>query len=662
MRTTRTLLLALATVPALFGQAKPAPSKKDTGADWPMFNRDLSGTRFSPLTQINSTNVSNLKQAWTYKFNRPGKPIKGDSPSELYQEITPIVVNGVLYMPSGDRIVALEPETGKELWVYELPEGLASFRGVAYWPGDKQNPPRLIFTTGHKMTALNAKTGKVDPGFGKEGSVPLEVAYDGAPIIYKNMLLIGTNFYGPGDRHINPALDQAGGQIPEQHGYDVRTGKELWTFHTLPHPGELGYDTWANGSSANRTGNNVWAFSLTLDEARGILYMPVSGPGANFYGGDRPGANLFGNTLVAVDAETGKYKWHFQAIHHELWDYNLPPAPSLIDIVKDGKKIPALAQVTKSGFMYILDRTTGVPVFGVKETPVDKSNVPGEVSYPTQPIPIKPPPISRVSMTREDIVTAADTTPEHAKACQELWDKYGGLHNAGPFTTFVYHPEGATNTQPSIVFPGATGGANWGGTAVDPKLGYVFVNTHDGPLTGWMEKNPKYDPKNPNGLVEYIRAGPAGLGAFNAQVRDAQGRLIGSWPCYRPPWGRLIAVNANTGDFAWSVPLGLTETLPEGKQNTGTNNLAGPMATAGGLVFIGSTTDSRFRAFDSKTGKELWTQKLEYTATAVPMTFLGKNGKQYVAIVAASGGTGGGGRGGAAPANQNQGLMVFALP
>ncbi len=325
------------------------------------------------------------------------------------------------------------------------------------------------------------------------------------------------------------------------------------------------------------------------------------------------------------------------------------------------RKIPALAQVTKSGFMYILDRTNGHPVFGVTETPVDKSNVPGEVSYPTQPIPVKPPPISRVSMTRNDIVTAADTTPEHAKACLELWDKFGGLHNAGAFTTFPFHPAGATDTQPAIVFPGATGGANWGGTAVDPKLGYVFVNTKDSPLTGWMEKNPKYDPANPNGLREYIRSGPAGLGAFNAQVRDAQGRLIGSWPCYKPPWGRLIAVNAQTGDFAWSVPLGITDSLArEGKQNTGIANTAGPMATAGGLVFIRYYQrqplprirfEDRQGTVDSKTGV--------HTATAVPMTFLGKNGKQYVAIVAASGGAGGG-RGGAG--GGNQGLVVFSLP
>jgi glucose dehydrogenase len=638
-------------------------------ADWPMFNRDLAGTRYSPLTQINTANVGKLAKAWSYAFERAGKTISGDSPFELYQEITPIVVNGVMYLPSGDRVVALEPETGKEIWTYEVKGGLASFRGVAYWPGDKDNPPRIIFTTARKMMALNARTGKVDPGFGNEGEVPLEVPYDGAPTIYKNMLLVGTNFYGPGERHIGPQLERAGGQIPEAHGYDVRTGKELWTFHTFPHPGEVGNDTWGKDlqggdSWKNRTGNNVWAFALTVDEAHGIVYEPVSGPGANFWGGDRPGANLFGNTLVALDAATGKLKWYFQTVRHELWDYNLPPAPGLIEVVRNGKKIPALAQVGKSGYMFILDRLTGKPVYGVEERPVAKSNVPGEASFPTQPFPVKPPPISRVSFSRDDIVTADDTTPEHAKACQELYDKFGGLYNAGPFTPLPYHAKGAQTqaeapikgaSQAGIIFPGATGGANWGGTASDPKLGYIFVNTHDNPLVGWMEDNPKYTLGNPEGLVPYIRTSPPGIGFFNAAVHDASGRTVGNWPCFKPPWGRLIAVNANTGDFAWNVPLGVTDSLPEGKRNTGTQNTGGPITTAGGLVFIGATNDNRFRAFDSKNGKELWTYKLDYTATAIPITYQGKNGKQYVAIVAAAGGTGRG-------ATTGKGLFVFALP
>jgi quinoprotein glucose dehydrogenase len=641
----RTLTLLVIPV-LLFAQ------KAGSDGDWPMFLHDLAGTRYSPLSQINASNVVGLKQAWFYGFNREGKKIKGLSPTELFQEITPIVVDGVMYLPAGDRVVALEPETGKELWTYELNDNLASFRGVGYWPGDRNNPARIIFTTARKMVALNANTGKVDPGFGREGEVPLTVAYDGAPAIYKNILLIGTNFYGPGERHINPALDQAGGQLGDVHGYDGRTGKQLWEFHTIARPGEPGNETWLKPDSwKNRTGNNVWAFALTVDEERGILYLPVSGPGANFYGGDRPGANLFGNTLVAVDAQTGKLKWYFQTVRHELWDYNLPPAPSLIDITKDGKKIPALVQVGKSGYMFILDRVTGKPVFGVEDRPVAQGDVPGEWYAPTQPFPLKPPPISRVSFTKDDLVTAADTTPDHAKACQELWDNVGGLYNGGPFTPFLFHEEGKSS-KPSIVFPGFTGGANWGGTAIDPKLGYIFVNTKDAPAVGWMEKNPKYTPDNTEGLEPYIRTGPRGIGQFSAAVRDPNGKSLGTLPCFKPPWGRMIAVNAATGDFAWEVPLGISEILPAEKQHTGISNTAGAIATAGGLVFVGSTSDSRFRAFDSKTGKELWVTKLDHTATANPMTYRSKNGKQYVAIVAAAGGG----------SQTTRGLVVFALP
>ena len=630
-----------------------------------MYAHDLKGTKFSPLKQINTQNVAQLKQAWFYRFNRDGKPtISGPSGSELYQEVTPIVVNGIMYTPSGDRVVALEPETGKELWSYELADGLASFRGVAYWPGDGNNPPRIIFTSLKRMVGLNAKSGKLDPGFGKEGMVPLDVTYAGAPTIVGNMLFLGTNFYGPGMTHIGPQLDQRGGQIPIQHAYDVRTGKELWSFHTFPAKGEVGYDTWRPGDELNRTGNNVWAFALTVDEKNGLLYLPVSGPGANYYGGDRPGANLFGNTLVAVDMKTGKYKWHYQFVHHELWDYNLPPSPSLIDIQKDGKTIQALAQVGKHGYMFILDRVTGKPIFDVKETPVTKSLVPKEVSFPTQPIPVKPPPIARVSMTRDDVVRPEDTTPEHSKACLELWDK-NRYYNDGPYTSYTYHEDG-DDARPAIIFPGTTGGANWGGTAVDPNLGYIFVNTKEAPMIGWLSKNAKYNPADPQGQVEFT-VGRSTAGNFSAPILDKDGKSRGTAPCFRGPWGRLIAVNAKTGDFAWEVPLGLNTAMPEGKQNAGSSNSAGGIATGGGLFFIsGGTSDKLFRAYDSRTGKQLWQVELPYVATAMPMTYQGKDGKQYVAIVAASGGAGGGGRGAAkgkeAEQVNNHGLYVFALP
>jgi glucose dehydrogenase len=636
----RAIFIALLLILPVYGQT-----------DWPMYNHDLAGTRFSPLKQINASNVAKLTKAWAYKLTPEGGIPNPVMPSEIFQEVTPIVVKGVMYLPSGNRVVALEPETGKELWSYVLPTGLASQRGLAYWPGDKDNPPRIIFTTGHKMVALNAKTGKIDPGFGREGEVPLEVAYSGAPTIYKNVLLIGSNFYGPGERHINPALDQAGGQIADSRAFDARTGKLLWQFHNIPRPGEKGNDTWQNDSWKNRTGNNVWSFALTVDEERGILYIPVSEPGANFYGGDRPGINLFSDCILALDVNTGKLKWYFQTVHHELWDYNLPPAPGLIDIVKDGKKIPALAQVGKIGYMFILDRVTGKPVFGVEERPVPKGDVPGEWYSPTQPIPVKPPPIARVSFTKDDIVTAADTTPEHAQACQDLYGKLG-LTNAGPYTPWPYHADGS-DSKPAIIFPGFDGGVNWGGTAVDPEQKYIFFETKDSPVVGWMVKNPKYKPGNAEGLVEYIRSGPPGAN-FTAAINGPDGKPAGRIPCFKGPWALLIAVNANTGDFAWQVPLGTVAGLPKDKELQGNATSAGPIATAGGLVFIGAARDSKFRAFDSKTGKELWSDQMEYTATAVPITYEGKNGKQYVAIIEASRGPG--------VKTGNESLLVYALP
>jgi glucose dehydrogenase len=354
-----------------------------------------------------------------------------------------------------------------------------------------------------------------------------------------------------------------------------------------------------------------------------------------------------------VDANTGKYKWHFQVVHHDLGDQDLPPAPGLVDLVKDGKKIPALAQVGKSGWMFILDRVTGKPVFGVEERPVPKSDVPGEETSPTQPFPVKPPALARNSFKQDDIVTAEDTTPEHAKACRELYEASGGLYNAGPFTPYLYHEPG-TKAKSTAVFPGSIGGSNWGGTATDPRLGYVFVNTSDEGSIGWIEKLPE------GSRVPYDRRSQIGaLPRFWDKKVDENGLTKGesSWPCQKPPWGRLIAVNANTGEFAWSVPLGITEELPEGKQKTGRMNLGGPIATAGGLVFIGASNDRRFRAFDSKTGKELWVAKLDYSAISVPMTYRGKDGKQYVAIIA----TGGSGITDPNPAN-SESLVVFSLP
>ena len=633
----RSWILSLAAFGGLlFGQtSKIAPG------DWPDYNRDLGGTRHSPLDQINTKNVANLAPAWSYElggneaasgtdespFAAGGGAGARGGPRRVSSEATPIVVHGVMYLPAANRVVALDPESGKVLWEYTLASGQPSSRGVSYWPGDKQNPPRVIFTAGRRLVALNANTGKIDPGFGKEGEVDMVVPWSGVPVIYKNIVLIGATV---GEVPVGPPGDS--------RAFDARTGAKLWEFHSVAQPGEVGHETWLDDGWKGRSGTNVWAWHMTVDEQRGIVYMPFGSPAANYYGGDRPGADLFGNSIVAVDAATGKLKWYFQTVHHDLWDSDLPPAPGLVDLTINNKKIPALAQIGKTGWMFILDRVTGKPVFGVEELPVPAGDVPGEWYSPTQPFPVKPPPLARTSFKPEDIVTAEDTTPEHAKACQEVFAKAGGFYNAGPFTPFLLHEEGKP-PRSTIQFPG-NGGANWGGTATDPKLGYVFVQTHDTALSGWMEKRREglnYGNGTKGSTQPYDRGsvdGPGPYHGFSATVRDADGHVLGTWPCQKPPWGRLFAVNANTGDIAWQVPLGITEAFPEGRRNTGGTGSAGPIVTAGGLVFIGATNDSRFRAFDEKTGKELWVTKLARNANANPVTYLGKNGKQYVAVVA----------------------------
>jgi len=600
------------------GQTKAAPG------DWPSYNYDMASTRYSPLTQINAKNAATLKSAWTFSLKGEGPPPRfGGGGSEA----TPIVVNGVMYVTASARVVALEGATGREVWSYPMTDGRPSTRGVAYWPGDKQNPPRIIFTSGRNLIALNAATGKIDPGFGKEGVVDMVVGYSGVPTVFRNLVMVGAS-----------VLELPVGDPGDTRAYDARTGAKLWDFHTVPQPGEVGHETWLNDGWKGRSGTNVWAWQMTVDEQRGILYMPVGGPASNYYGGDRPGANLFGNSVVAVDAETGKLKWYFQTVHHDLWDYDAPPAPVLLDITVNGKKIPAIAQIGKIGWMFILDRTNGKPVFGVEERKVKAGDVPGEWYSPTQPFPLKPPPLARMDYKPADLVTAEDTTPEHAAACKALVAKSGGFYNVGPYTPFLLQDPDKP-PKSTIIFPGATGGTNWGGIAVDPTDGYVFAYTQDQGQVGWTEKKKpgvEYSFDEHGSPLEYTRAGVDGPGPFHTftvPIKQADGTKA-NWPCQKPPWGRLTAVNANTGEFAWQVPFGTTEDLGPQRQNTGrSGGFAGPTATAGGLVFAGIVSDNRFRAIDSKTGKELWSAKLDATANANPMTYEGKDGKQYVAIV-----------------------------
>ncbi len=601
-----------------------------TSGDWRTINGDLAATRFSPLDQINKSNVTQLAPKWTYAM-------------KASNTASPVVIDGIMYFPAGNRIVALDADSGQEVWSYQpaAPVGPApgtsgrgsgfSARGLGYWPGDGKLGPRLLVIAGDKLVALEARTGKPAAGFGDDGSVAINPSYGGAPTIYQNVAIIGA-----------ATLENPIGVSGDPRAYDVRTGKMLWKFQTVPHPGELGGDTWGNEGWKGRSGTNLWAPSVPVDAQRGIAYLPIGNPAANYYGGDRPGDNLFGNSIVAVDALTGKYLWHFQTVHHDLWDTDMPNGGLLFNARRNGKLEPVIAQVPKSGLFYELDRVTGKPALPIDERAVPKGDVPGEWYSPTQPFPRITPPLARNSFTLDDMVTAEDTTPEHAAACRAMWDKAGGYLNFGAFTPFFFHREG-TPPRSTIQLPGGTGGVNWGGMAVNPNSGIVYSNMSNTSLVGWVErknttKSYSFDANDTNQL--YDRASVDGKGPFfsfsapiSGKYDEKTGRPVGPVaPCYKPPWNTLTAVDANTGKVKWQVPLGLNEALPEGKQLVGNAGNAGPTVTAGGLVFVGATNDKRFRAFDADTGKELWEAQLSANANANPISYRGRSGKQYVAI------------------------------
>lgn len=617
------LLAAAALAPQV--QAKTDAIQVDP-ADWPRYARDLGGTRYSPLDQINASNVENLDRAWSFKLRPEGG-------AAALGGVVPIVIDDVMYLPLGNAVVALEADTGKELWRHPVDGNIR--RSVTWWPGDGTLEPRLFYNTGSKITALVAATGEVDTAFGDQGSIAIEgTPYGYPPTIYRNVMLIGAS-----------TAEMPHGPSGNSRAYDARTGRKLWEFHTVPQPGEVGHETWLDEGWRDRSGTNMWIWYTTADPATDTIYMTIGGPSPNYYGGDRPGANLFGNSLVAVDAQTGRYKWHFQAIHHDLWDWDLPAPPVLVDLTVNGRKVPALALTGKPGLMYILNRETGEPVHGVEERPVAHADVPGEWYSPTQPFPVKPAQLNRGVWAPDDVVTPEDTNIEHAQACRDLLASYGGtFFNQGSFTPFFIHNPGDP-PKASINMP-HNGGSNWGGSAADPR-GIVYINTSESGSIGWIEaRDPKGDygrgtQDSPQIYDRGSLAGPGAYSSFSASYKTADGRIV-TLPCIRPPWGRLLAVDGNTGDILWASRLGITEELEGRKKDTGSNNtFGGPIVTAGGLVFIGATADRYFRAFDTKTGSILWEQRLDYAPMTVPITYRGKDGKQYVAVVAAGSGLGG---------------------
>lgn len=609
-----TSLAGCALALALAQAAQVPPAAGPAAADWPMYRHDHAGTGYSSLTQITPANVTGLKPIWTYSLQGPASaaPAAGrgrGGAGAVNSQATPIVVAGVMYVPAANRIVAIDPENGREIWQHVVADGAPSRRGVAYWPGGNGAAARLLFTSGRRLIAIDASNGTASAGFGTNGEVDLVVPYNSVPLVFEDIVVVGANT-PPG----------AAGGIGNARAYSARTGAKLWEFSSVPQPGTPGHETWEGDSWKGRLGANAWPFYFTVDAARGLLYIPLASPIPSPYGGDRKGANLYGNSVVAVDIRSGAYKWHFQTIHHDLWDADPPAPPSLFEVVRGTTRIPALGVTTKSGYLYVLNRETGAPIHGVEERPVPKSDVPGELAFPTQPFPVKPPPIARTAYTPTDLVTAADTSAEHAAACQALLTQLGGVHNNGPFTPWRLRAEGTTPGS-TLVFPGGLGGANWGGTAFDPATGFILAATQDVGALGVMQEARAGSP------VPYQKASP-GRATFDVPMGDT------NWPCQKPPWGRLFAVNSATGDIAWQIPLGVTDSLPPDKQRTGRPLLAGPIVTASGLVFIASTDDNRIRALDAKSGKELWVAKLERRGNANPITYATRSGKQFVVIVA----------------------------
>ncbi len=611
-----------------FALADPAAA-----GNWPMPGHDPGGTRYSTLTQITPANVSQLKVAWVYHM----KPAGTASPALHPSEDQPLVIGPTMYVVTPySRVVALDSSTGREQWVFPIPDGdQASIRGAAYWPGGEGAGPAIIFGTRHgRMYSISAATGQLNQEFGDHGMVDLktpEVMTTGKnksyilpspPAIYKNLVITGAGpGEGPGGLHggLGPAGDT--------RAWDARTGKLVWTFHSVPRPGEVGHDTWAGDSWKDRSGVNVWGY-MTVDVARGILYMPFGAPNNDRVGIDRPGNNLFANSLVAVNANTGKLLWYFQVVHHDIWDLDLETPPTLFDVKHDGKTIPAVATVNKNALMFIFNRVTGKPIYGVEERPVPQSNVPGEQTSPSQPFPVVTEPLSQNTLSRDNLY---HDTPDHKAWCEQYVDSNNMLLGEVPYTPTALD-------RYTVSLPGTQGGVNYYGGAFDPKLGLFVVNVNN-------LGQPMRIVRNPDG--SYSNSGPlAGLVRF----WNPSDHL----PCTPTPWGQLVAVNVNTGKVAWRTTLGVTDSLPLGKQDTGRPGLGGAIVTASGLTFVGATDDVRFRAFDTKTGKELWTVKLPASAESTPITYADAKGQQYVAVVAT-----GGGLIGAALASDS--LVVFSL-
>jgi quinoprotein glucose dehydrogenase len=623
-------MIGIGLVVALTGLPRAADNQRPT--DWPATNYDNTANRYHPLEQITPQNVSKLERAWSIHL----KP--ADYKGRLREaQAVPIVIGNTMYVTSPyGAILALDATTGAEKWRFKLPkDDTPSKRGLAYWKGDNAAPPSLIFGgLSGVLYSIKASDGTLNSGFGDAGILNVktpDVMQTGmderysvvsSPTIYKNLVIIGAGT-GEGAGGSNAGSGPAG----DTRAFDARTGKHVWTFHTVPRPGEFGYDTWEENSAKNRSGVNVWGY-MSLDEERGILYMPIGAPNNDRVGVDRPGNNLFSTSVVAINADTGRYVWHFQLVHHDIWDYDAQSAPLLVDIKHDGQTVPAALLVNKTALLFTMNRITGKPIFGIEERPVPKSEIPSEHASPTQPFPVKPPPLTQNTLSRNNLYKGE---PQHQSYCEHMVDD-NNMKLGGPYMPIAFN-------RYSISPPGSTGGINFWGPTYDPKLNLFVSNTSN-----------LFQPMRlilrPDG--SYVNTGPlAGLRRFG----DADRRL----PCGPTPWGELIAVDMNSGDIRYRKTLGVSDALPPGMQDTGRPSTGGATLTASGLTFVGGTDDFRFRAFATATGEKLWEIKMPSSIEATPITYLGADGRQFVAVVSTGGGLTG-------SEVTNDEVIAFALP
>lgn len=670
-------------------------SRSLPNGDWPVTGGDAGNTRYSPLDQITRDNVGQLRLAWVYHT--------GDMPAGEQSQIqaTPIVVGGVLYATTPAlAVIALRADRGTLLWRFDpFARGIRAThvnRGVVYW-SDGARDRRIFATAGRRLYALNADDGRPITTFGDSGSVDLAhglareigdayLVATSPGVVFEDLLIQGTR-----------VGEEEGSAPGDVRAYDARTGKIRWSFHTIPRPGEVGYDTWPKEAWRTAGGANSWA-GMSVDVTRGIVYVPTGSATPDFYGGDRAGANLFANTLLALDARTGKRVWHYQTVHHDIWDRDLPAAPNLVRLTREGQSVDALAQITKSGFVFVFDRATGRPLFPIEERPVPRSELAGETAWPTQPFPLAPAPFARQSMTEADIT---DLSPSARAAAQA---RFHTLRSGALFTP--------PSKEGSVVLPGFDGGGEWGGAAVDGESGVLYVNASDVPWIAAMRESAILLPPagaartgaavyraacaschgedrrgrdrapplvgvgdrlDAGQIAQLLNSGRGFMPSFAALpeqdrrvvIEYLTGRRVGQstnlrsrapvarsryefvgyerwrdsagFPAIRPPWGTLSAIDLNTGAYRWRIPLGRHPRLTaHDSAETGTEQYGGPIVTAGGLVFIAATQDATLHAFDKTSGRLLWEAPLPAAGYATPSTFAVR-GKQFVVIAAGGG-------------------------